>query len=272
MINIFFFKIALGAYFLSTASFLYQLISRRERPKRFSFAITGVGFLSHTLALIIRTVEAAHIPITNMHEAMSFFSWALVLAFLLVEYKYRIYVLGSFVLPLTFISLISSSALPMEIKMLDPMLQSAWLGVHTIFAIMGAAAFSIAFLAGVMYLLQEWFLKSKRFNILYSKLPSLDILDDLNYRAISFGFPLLTLGIITGSIWAEYAWGTYWNWDPKQTWSLILWLFYAGMLHSRLSAGWRGKKAAYMAIIGFVGVVFTFIGVNLLLQGKHIFA
>ncbi len=271
MLNILFFKIALAVYFVSTASFLYYLISRKEGPKRYSFGITGLGFIFHTAALLTRTIEASHIPITNLHEAMSFFSWALVLAFLLIEYKYRIYVLGSFVLPLTFISLISSAALPMEIKMLDPMLQSAWLGVHTIFAVMGAAAFSIAFLAGLMYLLQDWLLKSKRFNILYHKLPSLDVLDDLNYRAISFGFPLLTLGMITGSIWAEYAWGTYWNWDPKQTWSLILWLFYAAMLHGRLSIGWRGKKAAYLAILGFIGVVFTFVGVNMLLQGKHTF-
>src|SRR3989304_5880732 len=202
---------------------------------------------------------------------MSFFSWALVLAFLLVEYRYRIHVLGSFVLPLTFISLISSAALPMGIKMLDPLLQSAWLGVHTILAIMGATAFSMAFLAGVMYLLQEWFLKSKRFNSLHYKLPALDLLDTLNYRAISFGFPLLTLGIITGSIWAEYAWGTYWNWDPKQTWSLIIWLFYAAMLHGRVAMGWQGKKAAYLAIIGFAGVIFTFVGVNILLYGRHAF-
>src|SRR3989337_2299542 len=264
MINILFFKIALAAYFLSPASFLYQLISRREGPRRFSYAITGVGFLSHTLALIIRTIEAAHIPITNMHEAMSFFSWALVLAFLLIEYKYRIYVLGSFVLPVTFIYLISSATLPMEIKMLDPQLQSVWLGVHTILAIMGAAAFSVAFLAGVMYLLQEWFLKSKRFNNLYFKLPALDMLDNLNYRAISFGFPLLTLGIITGSIWAEFALCTYWNW-------FIIWFFYAAMLHGRITLGWRGRKAAYLAIIGFAGVIVTFVGVNILLQGRHAF-
>lgn len=271
MLNILLFKIALTIYFFATSSFLYYLVSKRESPKRFSFGITGLGFLFHTVALLTRTIEASYIPITNLHEAMSFFSWALVLAFLLIEYKYRIYVLGSFVLPLTFISLISSAALPMEIKMLDPVMQSAWLGIHTILAIMGAAAFSIAFLAGLMYLLQEWFLKSKRFNILYQKLPSLDLLDDLNYRAISFGFPLLTVGIITGSIWAEYAWGTYWNWEPKQTWSLIVWLFYAAMLHGRLSVGWRGKKAAYMAIIGFIGVVFTFVGVNMLMQGRHAF-
>ena len=271
MINIFFFKGAIAVYFAGMVSFLYYLLSRKETPKKYSFALTGFGFLLHTLALIIRAFEAAHIPITSLHEAMSFFSWALILSFLLIEYKYRIYVLGSFVLPLTFISLISSAALPMEIKMLDPSLQSVWLGIHTVLAVLGATAFSIAFLAGLMYLILERVLKSKNFNILYHKLPSLDLLDTLNYRAISFGFPLLTLGIITGSIWAEYAWGTYWNWEPKQTWSLIVWLFYAAVLHTRVAVGWRGRKAAYMSIIGFVGVVFTFVGVNILMQGKHTF-
>jgi len=159
----------------------------------------------------------------------------------------------------------------MEIKKLDPSLQSMWLGIHTVLAVLGATAFSIAFLAGLMYLILERVLKSKNFNIFYHKLPSLDLLDTLNYRAISFGFPLLTLGIITGSIWAEYAWGTYWNWEPKQTWSLIVWLFYAAVLHARVAVGWRGKKAAYMSIIGFVGVVFTFVGVNMLMQGRHTF-
>ena len=264
MVNILFFKAALGFYFLGMASFLYYLISRKEKPPRASFALTGLGFLTHTAALIVRTAEASHIPITSLHEAISFFSWAIVLAFLLIEYRYRIYILGSFVLPVTFISLISSAALPMEIKMLDPKLRSAWLGVHTILSIMGAAAFLMAFLAGLMYLIQEWFLKSKRFNNLYFKLPALDMLDNLNYRAICFGFPLLTIGIITGSIWAEYAWDTYWNW-------FIIWFFYAAMLHGRITLGWRGRKAAYLAIIGFAGVIVTFVGVNILLQGRHAF-
>ena len=264
MVNILFFKAALGFYFLGMASFLYYLISRKEKPPRASFALTGFGFLTHTAALAARTAEASYIPITSLHEAISFFSWAIVLAFLLIEYRYRIYILGSFVLPVTFISLISSAALPMEIKMLDPKLRSAWLGVHTILSIMGAAAFLMAFLAGLMYLIQEWFLKSKRFNNLYFKLPALDMLDNLNYRAICFGFPLLTIGIITGSIWAEFAWGTYWNW-------FIIWFFYAAMLHGRITLGWRGRKAAYLAIIGFAGVIFTFIGVNILLQGRHAF-
>jgi cytochrome c-type biogenesis protein CcsB len=104
------------------------------------------------------------------------------------------------------------------------------------------------------------------------RLPSLKVLDDLNYQSLTFGFPLLTLGIITGAIWAEYAWGRYWNWDPKETWSLITWFLYAALLHQRLTVGWRGRKAAIMAIFGFFAVLFTFLGVNLLLPGLHTYS
>jgi cytochrome c-type biogenesis protein CcsB len=104
------------------------------------------------------------------------------------------------------------------------------------------------------------------------RLPSLKVLDDLNYQSLKFGFPLLTLGIITGAVWADNAWGRYWGWDPKETWSLITWFLYAAMLHQRLTVGWRGRKAAIMAIAGFLAVLFTFLGVNLILPGLHTYS
>ena len=121
-----------------------------------------------------------------------------------------------------------------------------------------------------MYLIQEHFLKRRRLGPLYQKLPSLDILDEINYRCLTFGFPLLTVAIITGAIWAETAWGTYWSWDPKETWSLITWFIYAALLHGRLTTGWRGRRAAVLSIIGFFVLLFTFLGVNLLpSESKH---
>lgn len=135
----------------------------------------------------------------------------------------------------------------------------------------GGVAFTIAFVAGMMYLIQERLLKSKRFSILYYKLPSLDLLDQLNQWAISAGFPLLTLGILAGAIWASDVWGSYWVWDPQRIFTLITWLFYLGMIHGRLTIGWRARKAAYLAIIGFMGVVFTFFLVNILAKGPHRF-
>jgi cytochrome c-type biogenesis protein CcsB len=151
-------------------------------------------------------------------------------------------------------------------------LRSGWLPIHVTSAFLGDAIFALAFCTGVIYLIQERLVKSRRATALSGRLPSLEILDEINYRALTIGFPLLTIGIVTGAVWAEYAWGAYWNWDPKETWSLITWLLYAALLHQRLAIKWRGKKAAVMAIVGFGAVLFTFLGVNLLLEGRHTYA
>jgi cytochrome c-type biogenesis protein CcsB len=132
--------------------------------------------------------------------------------------------------------------------------------------------FAVAFGAGIMYLLMERELKRKKLGAIFKRLPSLNVLDDINYRCLTIGFPLLTLGIITGSIWASLAWGSYWTWDPKEVWSLITWLLYAALLHGRMTVGWRGRKAAILAIVGFCAVLFTFLGVNLLLPGLHTYS
>jgi cytochrome c-type biogenesis protein CcsB len=114
-------------------------------------------------------------------------------------------------------------------------------------------------------------LKSKSFSALYFRLPSLEILDSINYKCLSFGFPLMTMGIISGAIWANSAWGGYWRWDPKETWALLTWFLYAALLHGRLTVGWRGRRAAVFAIIGFLFLLFGFLGINLLLSNEHSF-
>jgi cytochrome c-type biogenesis protein CcsB len=266
-----FFKITLVFYLAGTILFLAYVVSRKEALSTFSIAATAIGFCAHLLALVTRMIQLGYLPLTNLTEAMSFFSWALVLTFLGVEYRYRIHVLGTFILPLALVSIIPAAALPTTAKSLDPRLQSVWLVIHTPLALLGVVSFAMAFVMGVMYLIQERLLKSKRFNSLYYKLPSLDLLDDLNRKAVYLGFPLLTLGIITGALWGKYVWGSYWTWDPKQTLTLVTWFFYLVVLHGRLTVGWRAKKAAYLAIIGFLGVVFTFVGLNLLAAGRHTF-
>jgi cytochrome c-type biogenesis protein CcsB len=136
-------------------------------------------------------------------------------------------------------------------------------------AFLGYAAFAVSFGASIMYLIQSHFLKKRRLGAMFQKLPPLDMLDEISYRCLTFGFPLLTFAIISGAIWAESAWGTYWSWDPKETWSLITWFVYAALLHGRLTTGWRGRKAALLSICGFLIMLFTFLGVNLLLPGLH---
>lgn len=254
-----FFVAAMVMYFLGTALSLAYLLRRSEALSNILLIVTGLGFLVHTGALLTRMVTGGSAPLSSFGEAMSFFTWALVLVFLLVEFRNRVPVLGSFILPIAFISIVSAAALPQEVPTLEPVLKTVWL--HVILSMLGTVGFAVAFAAGIMYLIQDGLLKSKRFNVLYAKLPPLDYLDRLNQQSIVLGFPLLTLGIITGALSAEFARGSYLNWNPEQTWALITWLFYFIVLVGRLTVGWRAKRAAYLTIIGFACVVLTFIGV-----------
>jgi cytochrome c-type biogenesis protein CcsB len=267
--NIYFFKFAALLYLFGTLAYLSYVILLKEFLSRAAMVIVSVGFASHTLALLIRYAEAGHTPVTNLYESLSFFAWLIIGMLLIVNLKYKIKALGSFLTPMALILMVFALALPKEILPLAPVLRSFWHPFHVLFAFLGNAIFTLAFCCGVMYLIQENRLKSKKMGAITKRLPSLKVLDDLNYQSLKFGFPLLTLGIITGAVWAEYAWGRYWGWDPKETWSLITWFLYAALLHQRLTVGWRGRKAAIMAIAGFLAVLFTFLGVNLILPGLH---
>jgi len=265
------FELALTCYFAAMIVCIMELFKGTKTTSRIMLSLVVVGFAFHTANIIARYVLSGHIPIANLHEASSFFSWCIVLLFFYLEYRYKLGLLGAFIMPVVFIVMLSSSMLPRKIEPLSPVLQSYWLGIHTVFAFIGDAAFAMAFGIGLMYLIQEHYVKSKHIGGLFRRLPSLQILDEINYRLITIGFPFLTLAIITGALWAESAWGSYWRWDPKEVWSLITWFIYALVLHVRLTVGWRGKRAAILSILGFCVVLFTFFGVNLLLKGLHSF-
>ena len=273
-INILLFNVTLLLYLVATILLLVEVSSRHLKTAGAARWILWGGFVCHCAALLLRFIEVGHTPVSSLYESLSFFAWALVGAFILFDLRYRLAVLGAFVCPLAVVLMLVGSAViigGVEPQQANPILSSKWFPVHVTFAFLGYAVFGIAFAAGIMYLLQERMLKSKRFSALYYKLPSLDTLDSINYKCLSFGFPLMTLGIITGAVWANSAWGGYWRWDPKETWALITWFWYAALLHGRLSIGWRGRRAAIFAIIGFVALVFSFLGVNLLLDGAHTF-
>jgi len=267
-----FFKFASFFYLFGTLAYLAYIIFLREPLSKLALTIVSLGFVSHTLALITRYAEAGHTPVTNLYESLSFFAWMIMGVLLIVNLKYKVKILGAFVTPIALILMLFAFTLPREILPLAPVLRSFWHPLHVVFAFLGNAIFALAFCCGVMYLIQEKQLKSKKLGAITKRLPPLKVLDDLNYQSLKFGFPLLTLGIITGAVWANYAWGRYWDWDPKETWSLITWLLYAALLHQRLTVGWRGRKAAIMAIVGFLAVLFTFLGVNLLLSGLHTYS
>lgn len=267
MLPVLFFRITLLFYLLGCLLFLLNLWdqkgTREASPRlpfsqKLAFIITGIGFICHTAALMARL--STEVPFSNLKEAISFFSWAIVLIFFIVELRYRVYVMGSFILPMAFLSLISAATLSDSSGSAHPTLKGALLGVHTTLSLLGIVAFAIAFVAGMMYLLQERFLKSKQFNPLYYKLPSLDLLDQWNKTALFCGFPLLTLGIISGALWSQYAFGSFWSANnSKQLLAVGAWFFYLITVHGRITVGWRARRAAHLAIIGFVGVIFIFV-------------
>ena len=256
-----FFMVTMALYFAATVSFLAYLLWPSEALSKASLGMTAIGFAAHTIALVARMVGTADVSPPGFHEALSFFSWMLILVFLAVEFRHRLHVLGSFIVPLALVSLVSAAALPETAPTLSPVFRTLW--VHVTLSMLGTVGFAVAFVAGVMYLIQDGLLKSKRFNVLYSKLPALDFLDHLNQQSIVMGFPLLTLGIITGALSAEFSRGAYLSWNPEQTWALATWVFYFAVLLGRLTVGWRAKRAAYLTIIGFAGVILTLIGVVL---------
>lgn len=267
--NVLFFKLASLFYFLAALAYLGYIVFFKNSLNRTGTAIVTAGFVSHCLALITRYVEAGYTPVTNLYESLSFFAWMIIGILLITTLKYRIKLLGAFLTPIALILMLFALSLPKEIVPLAPVLQSFWHPLHVFFAFLGNAIFTLAFCCGAMYLMQEHQLKTKKVGAITKRLPSLKVLDDMNYQALTFGFPLLTLGIITGAIWAEYAWGRYWGWDPKETWSLIVWLIYAAYLHARIARGWRGRRSAWLSVVGFCATLFCYLGVNLLLSGLH---
>lgn len=264
-----FFSSAFVSYFLASCLNIGHLIWLKERLGRWAVILTIVGFVVNTLAIAARTIQAGHIAFASMYEFGMAFVWGLILFYLYIAYHYKNYSLGAFVLPVAFVLTGVFSSFYQEARPLMPALKSNWLLFHVITAVIAYGALAISFALAMMYLWRSRIEEAGEQGVFMERLPSLVTLDTLVNGCIQFAVPFLTLLIVTGAVWAEYAWGSYWRWDPKETWSLITWLIYAIYLHGRLSLGWRGKKAMNWAVIGFVTVLFTFIGVNVLLPGLH---
>jgi cytochrome c-type biogenesis protein CcsB len=195
--------------------------------------------------------------------------WTIAGVFLLFQYRYRLKILGIFAAPLVTIVMVIAASLPNVPSETQTILKSIWLVVHVVAIFIGEASLALACGAGLLYLLQEHAIKSKHRGFFFKRLPSLELLDHTGYACIVTGFTMMTFGLITGLIYAKSIWGRFWSWDPKEVWSGITWLLYAALLHQRLTFGWRGRRAAIMAIIGFAVILFTFLGVNFLLKGHH---
>jgi len=267
-----FFLLALAAYFLAALSYFAFLYSRKQGLASAGFRLALAGLFIHTLALVMRTVRSGHAPFTNMYESLSFLAWASVFAYVVVEWRFRVRRPGAYVLliVIALMALASSPLMPKEATPLVPALQSYWLWLHVSVTILGEAFFAVAFVTSIMFLVAES--RERRGRASSSGLTA-ERLDSISYRSIAIGFPLFTLGgLVFGMVWAYKAWGAYWSWDPKEVWSLITWFVFALYLHTRIVMGWKGRRSAAIAVIGFLAALFTYFGVNYLLAGLHSYA
>lgn len=315
------------------AGFLYisAWVFKKPTIGRVGTWVALIGWVGNTAGIIMRWVESyrmgfGHAPFSNLYESLVFFSWTIVLIYLIIERKAGNRIIGAFTTPIAFLAMAYASlksGITPEIQPLIPALKSNWLIAHVITCFIGYAAFATAFGISAMYLMKQgrdeehsgWLNFAKPmtlfiFVLLFSRVllvgnwamsviialpicfafyigvylvgrmpgdfkkrllvvfPEPAILDELGYQMTLFGFLFLSIGIISGAVWANSAWGRYWGWDPKETWSLITWFIYATLLHARLMRGWRGKRIAYLSLVGFAAVIFTYFGVNLL-PGLH---
>jgi len=271
------------AYLAAGLLFLAAVLWSSPRTKSFAIGLLGGALAAHTLAFFARWVssytQAAaavppvdfwaklqlvihQVPLSNFYESLVFFSWCLGFLALVFLHRYVegfLGVVGGLLASL--VLAYASLGVDSRIKPLMPALKSNWLLIHVITCFFGYAAFGLAFGAAVLYLVQAFRRPPQT--------PSPALLDRLLYRAAVIGFVFLTLGILTGAVWAETAWGRYWSWDPKETASLVTWFIYAALLHARLVQGWQGRPIAWLAVAGFGAVLFTYLGVSFLLPGLH---
>lgn len=267
------FTITYIAYMAAAIIYIIYLGYKNDKFAAIGTVATLFGFITNTVVLTTRWIQTGHPPFVNGFEYLVSFTWGIALVYLLAEWRYKMRIIGAFVMPVAWLVLSYIVVIMPESQRhaenLMPALQSNWLHIHVATAIISYSAFAISFGTSIMYLIKNNMEKNNSKSNLNKRMPSLEILDDISYKFIAIGFPLLSVVIISGAIWAEYAWGRYWSWDPKETWSLITWLVYAAYLHARFTYGWKGIKAAWMSILGFAFVLFTFFGVNYVLSGIH---
>jgi cytochrome c-type biogenesis protein CcsB len=262
-------RAAMGLYLVATLAALAALVARRETPRAAMPVLLLLGLVAHAGAIAVHSLHAGHLAVTTLAEALSFLALLMVALFLVVHLRRPLLALGAVVSPLAFGLVLGADTVHQGARPLPPTLQSVWLPVHVSLAILGDAVFALAFCASLLYLVQERRLKARRGGRLLRELPSLETLDRLNYAFLVWGLVLLTLGIVTGIVWAHSAWDRFWTSDPKLLFSLTTWAIYVVLLQGRMTAGWRGRWAAQLTIAGFAVILLSLVGVNVLRLGNH---
>ena len=266
--NVLFTAVLIGYFALTGLNFVLA-IGKNEKLFRIASLLQGGILIHHTLALILRGIGAGRWPMTNQYEFAVSFAWALCLVSLFFIRKYQFPLLGVFSSPLILLMIGYAAMQNREVRELMPSLRSSWLAFHVSTAIIAYGSFGVAMILSLIFLFRG---KMKEDRFWGQHVPQPEKLDQISYRSVSLGMLFLTLTMLTGAIWAEQAWGSYWSWDPKETWSLITWIIYAVYLHLRLRKGWQGRAAAWFAVVGFICVIFTYLGVNTFLPGIHSYA
>jgi len=261
MLNIIFFA-ALILYLLATLTQFVCITMKKDAVGKVSWYLFLGAFVLNSAYIIARGIIASRLPLSNQFEFSTAFTWGIALIYIVVRLKFKAEWISAITMPAAFLMLSYAALLPKEITELMPALKSAWFGLHIGCAVFSYAAFMIAGCIGVIYLSKLKKGEKENSNNLLQ-------MDYLSYRIICFGFLLLTVVILSGCVWAEQAWSTFWSWDPKETWALITWIVYAIYLHQRLRKDWKGKKMAIFTVVAIVFVLFTFIGVNTLMSGLH---
>lgn len=266
------FSIITFIYGAATLLYIAAWVFKKSLPGKLATITLAIAAAGNLAGILLRWVESHQMgigraPLTNLYESLIFFALTIAVLYLFVEFKHKIRVIGAVAALISFLSM-AYAALKLNnaIQPLIPALQSNWLIAHVMACFIGYAAFTIAFGISIMFLLKST--GGAPSSAVMGRIPAFDILDDLTHQMVTFGFLFLSIGIITGAVWADQAWGRYWGWDPKETWSLVTWLIYATLLHARLMRGWKGKKIAILSFVGFLAMLFTYFGVNLL-PGLH---
>jgi len=257
------------------AAILYLAYFARSHAKIAWAALVAlaVGFALHAAVLVLRFAAGGYTPGTSLGEGLSLFGWLLVAGFLAVQWRYRLPIIGAFVMPLVVAVVLPAVLLRNpeagDANPVPEALRVAGMPVHIAIAFAGIAAFGLATGVAAAYLLLERQVKHKHFGVLFSRLPSLDVLDGLGNSLMRWGFLALSVTLISGAFFAKQAWGDYWRWDPKLTLSLVGWLVYAALVHARMFAGWRGRRAALLTMVGFVILFGSFVGLRIFPTGVH---
>ena len=259
------FNASLAAYFCAMVCAVICLMARRQIFDKIANGLIMAGVSIQTVYLGMRWVAAGRAPFSNMFESLVLFGWTVSVVYLLLRLRTKMPWLAAASAALSALALAHASTFESDIRPLMPALQSNWLSFHVMTCFLGYGAFAISALVAAGFLIASRESSGVQVETRQS-------LEAIVTQTISFGFLFLTLGILTGAVWANSAWGTYWSWDPKETWSLITWFIYAAFLHFNYMRGWRGRRAAWISIVGFASVLFTYYGVNFLLSGLHSYA